>query len=255
MSDLKHIGFIPARSGSLRVKDKNIHVINGHPLLAYVIASALQSGIYDDVIVSTNSKLYQSIALHYGASIPFMRPEEFASSTSPDIEWLSWTLNKLSGQGKDYDYFSILRPTSPLRRPETIRRAWEQLRRVPRADSLRAVSLCKDHPGKMWTINEKDPDIMAPLLDQDHLEVAWHARQYQDLPKVYVQDSSLEMAKTSAVFEHGTREGKVLTPFLSDEFESFAIDYPEDMERLEHWISEGLCQLPTIAESSFVFPK
>jgi N-acylneuraminate cytidylyltransferase len=237
------------------VQDKNIHIINNHPLLAYVITSALQSGIYDDLMVSTNSKLYKDIALHYGASVPFMRPEKFASSTSPDIEWLSWTLNKLRDQKMQYDYFSILRPTSPLRSADTIRRAWKQLRSEPQADSLRAVSLCKEHAGKKWSVKEENLTRMQPLLDQDHLDVAWHARQYQDLPKVYIQDSSLEMAKSSVVFKHGTREGRIITPFFSNEFESFAIDYPEDMERLEKWVEQGICALPSISKPPFVFPE
>ncbi len=254
MKDIRHIGFIPARSGSLRVKDKNIHVLHGHPLLAYVITSALQSNIYDDVVVTSNSELYRDIALHYGASVPFMRPEELASSTSPDIEWLNYTLSRLHDEGQEYNYFSILRPTSPLRTAETICRAWKQLRSLPHVDSLRAVSLCKEHPGKMWVMGKDTPDIMRPLLDQDHLDVAWHARQYQDCPQIYVQNSSLEMAKTEVVFKYNTREGKILTPFLSNKFESFAIDYPEDMERLENWVTKGVCTLPKIDIPSFIFP-
>jgi N-acylneuraminate cytidylyltransferase len=248
MSTVRHLALIPARSGSLRVKGKNIRVLAGHPMIAYSIASALQSGLYEDVVVSTNSKLVADIARHYGASVPFLRPEEFATATSPDIEFLRHALDTL---GKEYDYFSLLRPTSPLRQAETILHAWDRLRSLPEADSVRAVSLCKEHPGKMWIV---EGEAMRPLLDQDHLEVAWHARQYQDCPTVYVQNSSLEIAKAEVVARYGTREGKVVAPFFSDEFESFAIDYPEDLERLEAWVTKGRCKLPAIERPAYVFP-
>ena len=64
------VALIPARSGSKRVPDKNIRPLAGHPLIAYSIAAALQSGIFDAVIVSTDSDRYADIARHYGAEIP-----------------------------------------------------------------------------------------------------------------------------------------------------------------------------------------
>ena len=82
------VGLIPARAGSVRVRDKNVRPLNGHPVLAYSIASALDSGVFDDVIVSTDSELYADIARHYGASVPFLRPDAYAGARSPDIEWM-----------------------------------------------------------------------------------------------------------------------------------------------------------------------
>ena len=78
------VGLIPARAGSVRVRDKNVRPLNGHPVLAYSIRSALDSGVFDDVIVSTDSELYADIARHYGASVPFRRPDEYAGARSPD---------------------------------------------------------------------------------------------------------------------------------------------------------------------------
>lgn len=68
------VALIPARSGSNRVQGKNIRPLAGHPLLAYSIASALKSGIFSDIIISTDSPLYAEIAGHYGAEAPFLRP-------------------------------------------------------------------------------------------------------------------------------------------------------------------------------------
>src|SRR6185503_21385867 len=117
------VAFIPARQGSKRVPGKNIRLLGGHPMLAYSIAPALDSGVFESVIVSTDSEEIAAIARHYGAEVPFLRPAALASDTSPDIEWLEYTLNELSGHGRTWECFSLLRPTSPVRTAATIRRA------------------------------------------------------------------------------------------------------------------------------------
>ena len=73
--------------------------------------------------------------------------------------------------------------------------------------------------------------MMRPLLDQSHLEVAWHAGQYQALPPVYVQNSALEIAWTRVVEATGTREGRMLAPFLTEGYEGLNIDDEEDFAR------------------------
>jgi N-acylneuraminate cytidylyltransferase len=118
------VALIPARAGSKRLPDKNIRPLDGHPMIAYTISAALESGVFDAVIVSTDSDRIARVALHYGAEVPFLRPTELAGDTSPDIEWVEYTLNKLAEVDRRYDCFSILRPTSPFRKPGTIRRAW-----------------------------------------------------------------------------------------------------------------------------------
>jgi len=82
------VALIPARQGSKRVPGKNIRPLQGHPTIAYTIAQAIESGVFDAVIVSTDSDETAAIARHYGAEVPFLRPAQFASDTSPDIEWI-----------------------------------------------------------------------------------------------------------------------------------------------------------------------
>ncbi len=244
----KLIAFVPARAGSQRVKLKNIRPLGGHPLLAYAIQTALQSNIFDRVLVSTDSEAIADVARHYGADVPFLRPPELASSTSPDIEWLKYTFSNL---GETYDAFAILRPTSPFRQVETILRAKTQFLSQSGIDSIRAVELCKQHPGKMWIINDT---LMEPLLPQDHLDVPYHARQYQDCPKVYIQNSSLEMAWSRVVFETNSREGRIIAPFLTDPSEGFSIDYEDDWLIAQHWLQTGHATLPQIDVASYQVP-
>ncbi len=241
------IALIGARAGSERVPGKNVRPLAGHPLLAYAIATSQQAGVFRRVLVSTDSEAIAAVARHYGADVPFLRPAEYATSTSPDIEWIAWTLERLPER---YDLFAIVRATNPFRGPDVIRRGLEQLLATPEADSVRAVELVKQHPGKMWTLDE-DGRTMSPLLDQSHLDVAWHAGQYQALPRVYVQNSALEIAWTRVVEETGTREGRVLAPFLTQEYEGFNVDDEEDWARAEALVAQGKAVLPAVTAAPY----
>jgi CMP-N,N'-diacetyllegionaminic acid synthase len=242
------VAFVPARSGSERVRHKNVRPLAGHPLLAYAIETALQSGCFERVVVSTDSEDIAAVARWYGAEIPFLRPAEYATSTSPDIEWLTYTLEHLEGK---YELCAIVRATNPFRGPDAVRRGCEQLLETPEADSLRAVQPVKQHPGKMWLLAE-DARTMRPLLDQSHLEVAWHAGQYPALPQVYVQNSALEIARVPAVLATGTREGLVVAPFVTEGYEGFNVDDEEDWERAERLVAGGLGRLPDVRQAPYV---
>ena len=234
------IALIPARSGSERVPDKNVRLLAGHPLLAYAIASARKAGIFDRIVCSTDSGKIAEVAQRYGADIPFLRPTELATSTSPDIEWITHTLTQLD---EHYDLFAIVRATNPFRGPEVLQRGLQQLLATPEADSIRAVELVKQHPGKMWVLEGK---TMRPLLDQSQLESAWHAGQYQALPEIYVQNSALEIAWTRVVSQTGTREGRVVAPYLTRGYEGFNIDDEDDWDRARRLLDAGEAALPDV---------
>ena len=241
------IAFVPARSGSERVPGKNVRPLAGHPLLAYAIETARQSGIFERVVLSTDSEAIADVGRAYGADVPFLRPAEYATSTSPDIEWLAYTLEHLDER---YDLFALIRATNPFRGPDAVRRGFEQLLATPEADSIRAVELVKQHPGKMWLLAD-DGRTMAPLLDQSHLDVAWHAGQYQALPHVYVQNSALEIAWTRVVEATGTREGRMLAPFLTEGYEGLNIDDEDDFARAEELVASGRARLVDIPREPY----
>jgi CMP-N-acetylneuraminic acid synthetase len=112
------------------------------------------------------------------------------------------------------------------------------------------VELVKQHPGKTWVL-EEGGRLMRPLLDQSHLEVTWHAGQYQALPPVYTQNSALEIAWTRVVPETGTREGRVVAPFLTEGYEGFNVDDEEDWERAERLVSSGRAMLPAVGHAPY----
>src|ERR1051326_4425654 len=101
------VAFVPARSGSKRLPDKNIKVLGGHPVMAYTIAAARASGVFSAVVISTDSERYAALAKHYGAEAPFLRPPGIAGDLSPDIEWVDHALTTLEKDGRRFDCFSI----------------------------------------------------------------------------------------------------------------------------------------------------
>lgn len=223
---------------------KNVRLLRGHPMLAYTIAAALESGVFDRIIVSTDSEEVAAVARHYGADVPFLRPAQFAGDTSPDIEWLAYTIGELAGRGATWDAFALLRPTSPFRTAGTIRRAWQAFSKEQGVDSLRAVEKCTEHPGKMWVVRGAR---MMPLLPFGPAEQPWHSTPYQALPEIYVQNASLEMAWTRVVTEQATIAGTVIVPFVTEGLEGFDINDPRDWALAETLIDEGSAVLPSVA--------
>jgi N-acylneuraminate cytidylyltransferase len=242
------VALIPARWQSKRAPHKNIRLLAGHPVLARAIAVARASGVFDAVVVSTDDPLYAEIARHYGAEVPAMRPAEFAGDRSPDIEFVRHMLDELARAGRPFDCFSILRPSNPFRRPETIQRAWREFREQDGVDSLRAVELCKQHPGKMWVVRGKR---MLPLLPLSPAEQPWHSSQYPSLPEVYVQNASLEIAWTRVVGDGGNIAGTVIMPFFTRGLEGFDVNSEADWELAVRHIARDPACLPSIAEPPF----
>ena len=150
------VALVPARSGSQRVPGKNVMPLAGHPLIAYSIAGAQEAGIFDAVVVSTDTEEIADIARRYGAEVPGLRPSDMSTATSFDIEWVLHVM-----RDRDEEIFAILRPTSPFRGGDVIRRAYERLVELgDAADSIRAVEPARQHPGKMWTVDGR-PDRAA----------------------------------------------------------------------------------------------
>ncbi len=237
------IALIPARSGSKRLPNKNVRSLSGHPLFAYSIRAAIDSGVFDAVICATDDEVYADIARHYGAEVPMIRPAEISGDKSPDIQWVDWMLRSLEEEGRKFDAFSILRPTSPFRKAGTVKRAWDQFVSANGIDSLRAVEKCKQHPGKMWVVGDSQ---MMPLLPLSPNEQPWHSSQYSALPLIYVQNASLEIAWSRVVFESRSIAGHVLVPFFTTEEEGLDINEEFDWWKAEYLLQSGKVSLPEI---------
>lgn len=142
-----NIAIIPARSGSKGLKDKNIKELCGKPLMAYTIEAALDSGCFDEVMVSTDSEHYAEIAKEFGASVPFLRSERTASDTASSWDMVEEVIGRYKKFGKEFDSFCLLQPTSPLRTAENIRQAYNLYNEKA---SFAVVSVCEAEHSPLW---------------------------------------------------------------------------------------------------------
>tara|TARA_B100001093_G_scaffold519839_1_gene610844 strand:- start:2665 stop:3375 length:711 start_codon:yes stop_codon:yes gene_type:complete len=215
--------FIGARAGSQRVKNKNTRILGGKPLISHTIDTAKKIKNIQNIIVSSNDESVKDI-VKSDSDVTFIeRPNEISTSVSQDIEYINHIIS-LTQQ----DLFIKLAPTSPFRTVDFIESSLKRFLDDKSYDSARAVKLCTEHPGKMWQIDEDDTlHELKTGLSYDS-KTSMNAAQYQDLPKVYVQTSSLEIARTESVIKYGTREGKKILPIVCNGQNAFAIDYELD---------------------------
>ncbi len=220
------VALIPARAGSKRIPGKNMKVLGGKPLIQWTVEAARASGVFRDIVCSTESEI---IAATAGCSL-VRRPPEFATDESPDIFWVRHALTFYP----QADAFAILRPTSPFRTAATIRRAFTQFLERP-CDSLRAVEPAKQHPMKMWRLGMDH--YLEPAFRAPWERVPYHSCPTQTLPRFYIQNASLEMAWTHTVVNDDSISGRVVVPFFTQGDEGFDINTPEDWAEAERLVS------------------
>lgn len=237
------VALIPARGGSKRIAKKNIRPLLGVPLIAYTMGAALESGVFERVVVSTEDPETACMASDYGVSV-IKRPAALATDDSPDVQWLRHALDVI--MWGPFQSWAILRPTSPFRTADTIRRAYRQFTLPDQtADSLRAVEPARQHPGKMWTQDGYGMPI-KPLLDKKHADgTPWHSSPTQSLPTYYVQNACLEMGYTANLTTYGTIHGRKVDPFFTIGHEGHDVNTWADLREAEYLAASGEAVLPT----------
>ena len=140
------IAFIPARGGSKELKNKNIKIFAGKPLIAHTIIEALNSKLISKVLVLTDSQKIAEISKKYGASVPFLRPKYLAKDNSNVVDTYLYFSKKMK-LNKDYENFVVLQPTSPIRTRKEIDKAIKLFTKK-KATSL--VSVCKNKFPLNW---------------------------------------------------------------------------------------------------------
>ena len=120
------LAIIPARGGSKRIPGKNVRPFAGTPLIAYTIAAALDSGLFEQVIVSTDSPEIAEIAIHYGAQVPFLRDEQLSDDFTPVSEATADALFRVDPAGGRFESVAQLMANCPLRTARDVRASYEQ---------------------------------------------------------------------------------------------------------------------------------
>jgi N-acylneuraminate cytidylyltransferase len=121
------IAIIPARGGSKRIPRKNIRLFLGKPIIAYSIEAALQSGLFETVMVSTDDKEIADIALQYGASVPFLRSEENANDFAGTFEVIKEVLDKYEKSGQKFEKACCIYPCAPFVNVDLLNKVWVKL--------------------------------------------------------------------------------------------------------------------------------
>jgi len=178
---------IPARAGSKGLKNKNIQNILGKPLIAYTIEAALESGVFERVVVSTESEEIAAIAKRHGAEVPFVRPAELTTDTASITHVLLHALDFFRERGMEFTYLSLLQPTSPLRTAVDIRGAADL---ILEKDANAIVSICEtDHP-PAWSNTLPEDGSMDGFMKKKTRNL-----RRQDLPRYYRVNGAVYIAR------------------------------------------------------------
>jgi len=229
--DKKILAIIPARSGSKGLRHKNIKLLNDKPLIAYTIEAAIESDIFTDIVVSTDSEEYANISKRYGASIPFLRPDELASDIASSADMIVYTIQRLKELGKVYNYFVLLQPTSPLRKASDIKNAADLLIEN-KLDSV--VSVCEA---------EHSLSIYNTLGDSLSLEGFINknsATRRQDDKKYYRINGSIYISNVKKYLSERDFYGKKSKAYIMSRESSIDIDTELDFKIAEYIMTQDL---------------
>lgn len=185
---MRNLAIITARSGSKGLKDKNIKLLNGKPLIAYTIEAAKKSRIFEEVFVSTDSENYAKIAVGFGASVPFLRSGELSTDTTSSWDVIKDAIERYQDMGKVFDTVTLLQPTSPLRTPEDIIAGYNVM---SEKDANAVIAVCEVDHSPLWSnILPKDSSL-TNFINEDFEKVP-----RQSLPTYYRINGALYIIKT-----------------------------------------------------------
>jgi CMP-N-acetylneuraminic acid synthetase len=222
------LAIIPARGGSKSIKLKNLQSLNGLPLVAHSIYTALQSTTISRTIVSTDNSLVADTSIYHGAEVPFLRPSNISSDFSRDdevirncIEWLA--------QNEHYspDYVIYLRPTYPSRNVEEIDKAITNFMEKSDSCMARSVIPVEQTPFKMWHVESESK--MVPLLGDSSEDLFNSPRQL--LPQVFWQDGFLDVFRRCYFEGYCKKHDSRFSPIFSESTISIDIDYSDQLQQ------------------------
>jgi len=213
------IAIIPARGGSKRIPKKNIKDFFGKPLIAYSIEVALDSKLFDKVIVSTDDENIAQIARKYGAEVPFIRPSELSDDFTGTGEVVNHTIEYLKTQGEEYDYICTIYATAPLLQKEYLIDGYQQLQKSDAINAFSATTM----PFPIQRTFKLNGDGRCEMFTPEH-----YMTRSQDLEEAY-QDAGQFYWMT-----YGKKSDEVM--FSKD---SIPIILPrhlvQDIDTLEDW--------------------
>lgn len=216
------VAIITARGGSKRIPRKNIKEFCGKPIIEYSIQAALQSGMFEEVMVSTDDEEIAGIARAAGAQVPFMRSGANAGDYAGTDDVLMEVLLAYREQGREFETFCCIYPTAPFVTAQKLRTAMDLLKQ---ADSVMPVVAFSFPPQRCMVLNEAG-----------ELRMKWpeHARtRSQDLEPYYHDCGQFYCCRTAPFMEYKTTDLPRMVPMIMSELEVQDIDNQDDWEIAE----------------------
>ncbi len=222
------IAIIPARAGSKRLSQKHILLLNGKPLIAWTIEAAIESGVFDEIVVNTDCHDIATIAKEYGAKVPFIRPSHLAEDHTPTIDVIKHTLEWYIAKQVFFNEVVLLQPTSPLRDGSDIREAWG-LYLQSQTESV--VSVCEiEHPIQ-WTYSLNEELGLTALFEDNLKRSQEYEKNYRLNGAIYITKSK-SIIKDKELFSVSNNVGYVMP-----KYKSVDIDVKEDFQIAEIFLS------------------
>ena len=228
-----YLAVIPARGGSKRLPKKNILPLCGKPLIAWTIEAAINSNCFNEVVVSTDDDIIKETAIKYGASVPFVRPKEFATDTASSFDAIKHTVEFYKNEmNREFDFIVILQPTSPLRTATNIQEAILQCTNL-NADSV--ISVCEAEHSPLWMNTLPDDKSMDRFINDNIKNL-----RSQDLPKYYRLNGAIYIVKAERFLkEKSVFLSKNTFAYIMNTEQSVDIDNRIDFELADLLMSKG----------------
>lgn len=224
--------FIPARGGSKRTPRKNLLPLNGKPLLSYTVKAAKDSGVFKDIVVSSDDEEILNLALSYGVSID-KRPQELSGDTTRAVEVL-YEFIKRQEMRKKYKCVANMLPTCPFRTSDDVRKAFN-------------LFIEHNFESFLIAITEFDfpPQLAIDIADDNHTlimrdpAIFRKTTRSQDLGKAYHPNGAIYIASTEGYLREKTFFAEPLIGYKMPPERSFDIDYPYQFEIAEFMMRKG----------------
>lgn len=220
---MKSIAVITARGGSKRIPKKNIKLFLGKPIIVYSIEAALQAGIFDEVMVSTDDEEIAEIAKKAGAKVPFFRSKENANDFATTTDVLLEVLQEYQNREWAFEYVCCIYPTAPFVSSEKLQSAMKLLIEQG-VDSVQPV------------VKFSFPPQRSFVVENDRVKFKWQEHAFtrsQDLESFYHDAGQFYCLKVSSFLEQKALVMQDTLPFLLPEMEVQDIDTEEDWELAE----------------------
>ena len=210
---------IPARGGSKGIPRKNMHNLQGKPLIYYALKASLASRV-SDVWVSTDDKEISRYCSSAGVSV-LSRPESISGDLSEDLEVFKHFIDTAD---KKFDYIVHVRATFPKISSEIIDFACEEFEReYDKIDSLRSIIPVSENPYKMWHVN--CDGFLETVIKENSL----HSSPRQLIRDSYIQNACIDIIKTCTIVEQGSMIGRRCHPLFMEKGFNFDIDTIDDI--------------------------